>query len=144
MANTLYDTIRLDSNLAGQLPVNEYSVSQLGFSQINYLPIVTRRGLTGHLHIHRTVGGPGNVPINLRDFHYELILTRAEYDALRVVVGTIAYFMPHFRDEGDPTSTRKVVVIQSMSEASVFNPDLADWWHAIVNLVDAENNTVDV
>lgn len=143
MANTVHETIRLDTALIGNLPVSEYPVSLEGLAQINYLPIVTRRSLTGLLHIHRTVGGPGAVPINLRDFHYELLLTQSEYDHLRAIVGLIMYFMPHLRDEADPTTTRAVVVLRSMSDASPIDPNLA-WWKVTVNLQDAEGNTVDV
>ena len=143
MANTVHKTIRLDTALTGQLPTAEYAVSLEGLAQVNYLPIVTRRSLTGYLHVHRTVGGPGGVPINLRDFHYELLLTRSEYDSLRAIVGLIAYFMPHYRDEADPTATRQVVVIRSMSDASALDPNLT-WWRVTVNLQDAEGNTVDV
>ena len=62
MANTVHETIRLDTALTGQLPTAEYAVSLEGLAQVNYLPIVTRRSLTGSLHVHRTVGGPGGVP----------------------------------------------------------------------------------
>lgn len=140
MANSVHDSIRLDTALTGQLPTTEYSVALEGLSDMNYAPVVTRRGLTGFLHVHRTTSGGD--PLALRDYHYELILTQAEYLTIREEIGKIMYFMPHIRDEADPTATRKVVVLETMSESRPFDPQLG-YWHVIINLKDATGNTVD-
>jgi len=140
MALDVKDTIRLDTALSGQLPTDEYEVWIAGLADINYVPIVTRRTITGYLVVHRTMDSGD--PLLLKDYHYQLVLTRAEYYQLVANIGKIMYFMPHYRDEADALTYRKVVVLQSISEAKPYDPML-DYWSATINVIDAAGNTVD-
>jgi len=142
VAASLYDNIRLDTALAGILPVQTWEVNAEGYRDQNYVPIVTRRSITGQLHVHRTMDPDApTAPYQLTDRNYELILTRAEYEAVRLLVGKILYFMPHVRDEAD-VAYRSVVVLVSVSEAMPFDPMLT-YWRCAVHLQSADNNVVD-
>lgn len=142
MVASVHDNIRLDTALTGILPTLTWEVNAEGYRDQNYVPIVTRRALTGKLHIHRVMdsGTPIN-PYLLKDFNYELILTRAEYIALQALIGKILYFMPHYRDEAD-TDYRSVVVLVSVSEAMPYDPYLT-YYRIAIHLQDADGATVD-
>lgn len=142
MAASVHDNIRLDTALAGILPTLTWEVNVEGYRDQNYVPIVTRRSLTGKLHIHRVMdSGTPTIPYLLKDYNYELILTRDEYITLHALVGKILYFMPHYRDEAD-VAYRSVVVMVSVSEAMPYDPMLT-YWRIAVHLQSADSATVD-
>ena len=134
------DTIRLDTALAGDMPVKQYDVWIQGLADINYVPIVSRRTITGFLAVHRTMSA--GVPLLLKDYHYQVVLTQEDYYQLLADVGKIMYFMEHYRDEATPLTYRKVVAFQSMSDAKPYNPELT-YWTTLLSLVDATGNQVD-
>ena len=140
MAEQVYDTIRLDNNLTGDLPTAEYHVQLSGMEDRNAAAAAWERGLTGTLHVHRTMSGGS--PVTWRDHVYRLTLTNAEYETLRDMIGKIVYFMPHRRDESDYASYREVVLIAGYQKESPLDP-METWWTLTVMLVDATGETVD-
>lgn len=140
MAEQVYDTIRLDNNLTGDLPTAEYHVQLTGKEDRNAAAAAYERGLTGTLHVHRTMSAGS--PVAWRDYLYRLTLTNSEYETLRGMAGKIVYFMPHRRDESNYASYRKVVLIAGLQQERPMEP-MEAWWTAIVMLIDATGKSVD-
>jgi len=140
MAEQMYETIRLDNNLTGNLPTAEYHVQLSGMEDRNAAAAAHERSLTGELHVHRTMDA--GEPVKFRDYMYRLVLTNAEYETLRDMVGKVVYFMPHRRDEVAYSAYRKVVLIAGFQKESPLDP-MEIWWTMTIMLVDATGKTAD-
>jgi len=140
MALEMYATIRLDTDLTDDLPDNEYRVSMTPYQDIIEPLLSYEWGITGKLLVHRKM--TGSTPDAKEHHRYRMIMTRAEKDLLKADVGKKVYFMPHYRDEADPTSYREVVLFAAMGEATMFDPQ-QEWWHADITLIDATGLAVD-
>lgn len=134
MAATMYANIRLDVDLTGDLPTNTYEVILEGYEDVFTPVVVTERGLTGQLQVHRLMDG--NDPLVHESHRYTLILSRAEKDQVKADMGKVCYFMPHYRDEADVATYRKTVLLMPVTPTAMFDP-MQDWWHWAVQLEDA-------
>lgn len=139
MAATIHNGILMDTALAGQLPASEWSVTLEGHREHTYVAVASERGITGKLHIHRTLDA-GNV-IQFKDYPYTLICTHAEYRALRLLLGKVVYFMPIYRDDADVATYRFVVLLQAVAEEAPYDAN-QDYWRVVIRLVDAEGNAI--
>lgn len=139
MAASIHDEILMDTTLAGSIPATSWSVVLDGHREYNYAAVSSERGITGKLHIHRVL--ETGVVKQWRDYPYTLICTHAEYRALRLLVGKVVYFMPHYRDDGDVANYRFVVLFESMGDETPFDANL-DYWKVAIRLIDAEGNTI--
>lgn len=140
MAASVHDDILMGTaiDIDGK-PVTGWNVVLEGHREYTYAAVQSERGITGKLHVHRTKSA-GSV-VQFRDYPYTLILTHAEYRALRLLVGKVVYFMPHYRDEGDVASYLYTVLFERMGEEVPLPANLA-YWRVGIHLVDAEGNTV--
>lgn len=139
MAATVHDDILMDTALAGQLPATGWAVVLEGHRERTYAAVQSERGITGKLHVHRVL--ETGIVKQWRDYPYTLLCTHAEYRALRLLIGKVVYFMPHYRDDGDVANYRFVVLFQSMMEEIPLPADLA-YWRVSIHLIDAEGNAV--
>jgi len=139
VAASVQETIRLDTALTGQLPTQTWKVEFSGLHDMNWAAAAGERSLTGQLHVHRTLSGAS--VMQFRDYEYTLILTDTEYRALILLVGKVCYFMPHYRDEADPTSWREVVLFQAMSGENLLDP-MMNYFTATIQLTDADGCSV--
>jgi hypothetical protein len=139
MAATVHETIRLDTDLTGDLPTNQYDVRQGGLEEIYEPATLTERGLTGDLHVHRVMSG--GAPLVFDNYQYTLLLTRAQKDALALDLGKNVYLMPHVRDEGDALNYRSIMHFKSMAEVKEINPML-DYFTATIMLEEATGGSV--
>jgi hypothetical protein len=98
------------------------------------------RGITGKLLVHRQMTGA--TPDKFQHHRYRLVLSRAEADLLKADLGKKVYFMPHYRDDGDPATYREIVLFAEMNEITHYDPQ-QDWWRGDIVLVDAAGLTVD-
>lgn len=138
MATSVHDTVRLDADLTGILPTNQYRVRTDGLDD-QYGPIImTERSLTGRLLVHRLMDGTD--PEVYQSWQYELILTRAEKDQILLDLGRVLYFMPHVRDEAT-TNERFTVVFKGATDVQNFDPML-DYWKMTIELEEATGNSV--
>jgi len=140
VAASMHDDILLDTDLTGNLPTNDYAVMAEGLEDV-YAPVVaTDRSLTGKLHVHRLLSA-GN-PEVFRDYHYILILTRAELIQLVGDLGKTLYFMPHYRDEGAGfASYRYKVLFESLTNVRNIDP-MTDHWQATIYLRDNSDGDI--
>jgi hypothetical protein len=139
MAAEVFDTIRLDADLTGNLPTNEYKVLATGLEDLKEPAVLTERALTGRLHIHRVMDSGD--PLVFDGHRYELFLTRAELDLLKADLARTVYFMPNYRDEGAGWETyREVVFFQSLTGIRNIDPEV-DYWRAVIELVESTGNT---
>lgn len=139
MVATIHDEMLMDTALAGSIPATSWSVVLEGHRERNYAAVQSERGITGKLHVHRVL--ETGVVKQFRDYPYTLICTHAEYRALRLLLGKVVYFMPHYRDDADVATYRFVVLFQSMIEDTPFDANL-DYWKVAIHLVDAEGNSI--
>jgi len=139
MAASVSATIRLDTALTGQLPTQTWKVDFEGLHDTNWAAVIGERSLTGQLHVHRVLSA-GSV-VQFRNYEYTLICTDTEYRNLIQLVGKVCYFMPHWRDEGDPTTYREIVLLEAMSGDKLLDP-MMNYFTATVLLVDADGCTV--
>lgn len=142
MAVKMFDTIRLDNDLTSNLPTNEYNVLFEGYEDVYAAAVITERGLTGRLLVHRQM--EGGVPVKWEDHQYRILLTRAQKDTLIAHLGMIMYFMALYRDE-DPAGCaayRDVVLLKAMVGVTHIDPN-QQWWTATVYLESASGLTVD-
>jgi len=135
MAEQVYTTVRLDTDLTSSIPTNQYNVVRDNYRPM-YEPLAeTERSLTGKLHVHKIMDGAN--PMILKDHRYTLYVTNAELDQLKADLGKNCYFMPHRRDETNWTSYRQIVFFQGLSEIEVLDPTLA---YFLVNIVLQDNS----
>ena len=138
MAASTHNTILLDADLDGILPINGYRVLQDGLEKVYEPAMVTERSLTGALHIHRVM--ESGSPLVFSGYQYTLFLTMAEKDQIALDLGRVVYFMPHWRDEGD-AGYRSVMLFKSMMNVKNIDPML-QYWIATIQLESAEGNEV--
>jgi hypothetical protein len=137
MAATVHDTIRLDVELTGDLPVNEYRVTYPSLEEMPTPALVTERSLTGFLQVHRVM--TGTAPLQFDNQRFEILIqTRAILEQLKSDLGRVVYFMPHLRDEADPLPYRSVKLLKSMSAQNI--DPMLDWFRAAIELEDATSN----
>lgn len=138
MAASLYNNIRLDTDLTGDLPTNTYPV--LVDSEYIHEPLIAvQRSLTGRLHVHRIMDGssPQEVPM----YRYNMILTRAQKDQLVADLGKNVYFMPNYRDEADTSTYRSVMVFRGMTGIKPVGP-CEDYFRLTIHLEESTGNSV--
>ncbi len=139
MAATVHDNILLDTNLTGIIPTNAYDVSAEGLEDIYAAAVVTERGITGQLHVHRLMDGVD--PDVFKDYSYVLILTRAQLADLVGDVGRTLYFMPNYRDDTDVATYRFIVFFESMTSIRNIDPFL-QYYQATIYLKDNRDGSV--
>lgn len=139
MAATVHDNILLDVDLTGIIPTNTYDVSAEGLEDIYAPAVVTERGLTGKLHVHRLMDGAD--PDVFKDYRYVLFLTRAQLAALVGDVGRTLYFMPHYRDDADVATYRFIVFFESVTSIRNIDPFL-QYYQATIYLRDNSDGSV--
>ncbi len=139
MVATIHDEMLMDTTLAGALPATSWSVVHESHREYNYAAVTSERGITGKLHVHRVL--ETGVVKQWRDYPYTLMCTHSEYRALRLLLGKVLYFMPHYRDDADVATYRFVVLFQSMIEEAPYDPHL-DYWRVGIRLIDAEGNDI--
>lgn len=139
MAATVHDTIRLDTDLTGQLPTNEYGVLHEGLEHLREPLMQTERSLTGHMHIHRVLDGSD--PMVVQGERLKLLLEPTEFDTLIADLGKVVYYMPHRRDESDPTTYRRVMLFRQIESIENVDPNIT-WYRATIILEDATGNSV--
>jgi len=140
MAASVHSSIRLDCDLTGELPTNEYGVTFDGLSQMYEPAIVVERSLTGTMHVHRIL--TGSTPMVFDGFEYVLLLTRAEKTQLAEDLGKLVYFMPHYRDESDVDAYRSVMLFRGMQDVRNLDPHL-EYYHATIILEEATGRVAD-
>lgn len=140
MAASMHEDIRLDIDLIGNLPLNTYGVMAEGLEDVCAPAVATDRGITGKLHVHRLMDGAD--PEVFRDYHYVLILTRAELAQLVGDVGRTVYFMPHYRDEGVGFAPyRFKVLFEQLTNIRNIDPQLT-WYMGTIYLRDNSDGDV--
>ena len=139
MAVSVHDNILLDTDLTGIIPTNAYDVSAEGLEDVYAPAVVTERGVTGKLHVHRLMDGVD--PDVFRDYSYVLILTRAQLATLVGDVGRTLYFMPHYRDDADVATYRFIVFFESMTGIRNIDPFL-QYYQATIYLRDNSDGSV--
>jgi hypothetical protein len=140
MAATVQGTIRLDSDLTGQLPTNTYRVLASGLDRKPKVALSTERSLNGTLHVHRIMDG--SVPLQHDDRIYTLLLGQSEVSQLLADLGKTMYFMPHIRDEAVPLTYRKVVVFKAILELRNLEDDpMLTYFRCTIELEEYEGGT---
>lgn len=140
MAEQVYENIRLDADLTGNLPTNTYSVLVEGFQDVEQPLAETERSLTGKLLVHRLMDG--STPKTTEDHHYKLHMTNAEKEQLEADVGKNVYFMPHRRDEGAGYASYRTVIFFERMENKEPLDNLQEYWNAEVFLRDNQDGSV--
>lgn len=114
MAATVYENIGLDTELtAGNIPATTYRVAEV--RDENAINVTVDYSIVGTPHVHRSADTGGNL-VRHRHYHYKLLLSQAEYLAVRLLAGKVMYFMPHLRDESSPAAYLETVVVESLGE----------------------------
>lgn len=139
MAASMHNTIRLDLTLSGQLPANTYDI-ELTSIQRPYAAVVSERGLTGTLHIHRVMDGSD--PKSFKDFPCILHVNRTQYDALFAQLGKVLYFMENWRDDADTATHRRVMLFKMMEPVEHIDP-MEAYCRVSILLEDATGSAVD-
>jgi len=139
MAASVHDDILLDVDLTGIIPTNAYDVAADGLEDVYAPAVVTERGITGKLHVHRLMDGVS--PEKFQDYNYGLILTRAQLATLVGDVGKTVYFMPHYRDDADVATYRFKVFFESAS--NIRNIDtFREYYRATIYRRDNSDGTI--
>ena len=123
MAASTYATIRLDTDLTGDLPTNEYTVLVENYQELHVPAVESERSSTGKLHTHRVLDGSD--PLVFHDHHMRLYLTKSELTTLVGDLGKTCYYMPHYRDEGAGyASYRSIVLFEKLERIEPIDPFL--------------------
>lgn len=141
MAPTVHDTIRLDVDITGILPDNEYGVLADGLEHVYEPAMSIERSLTGKMHIHKVLDSGD--PLVFENESLVLLLRRTDSaDELAQLVddlGKVCYFMPHYRDETD-VAYRRVVLFSGIQGVEPLDP-MTEWFRIAITLESADGNT---
>jgi hypothetical protein len=140
MALEVKDNILLDTDLdIDDLPVNTYDVMAEGLEDVYAGAVVSERGITGKLHVHRLMDGAS--PEVFKDYNYVLIMTRAQLATLVGDVGKTVYFMPNYRDDGDVATYRFKVFFESATGIKNIDPFL-QYYQSTIYLRDNSDGAI--